>query len=149
MQTGLIHALKVILRIFSKEQYVQSGVQYSPGPVLSLVKIVRLIWNRGRYRSISPNQLHKIMRMHHSLTILDIRSRQAFEQGHIRNAVNIPLKNIIMAESLPFSKTTEIIVTCYLGVTSREVISLLSAQGYRNLINLNGGMGAWKYEREQ
>lgn len=137
------------MRVLFKEHYTQSAVQYSPGPDLSLFKMIKLIWNKGKYRSINPNQLHKIIMMHRSPTIIDIRSEQAFEQGHIRNAVNIPFKNIILSDSLPFSKKSEIIVTCYLGITSREAIALLSAQGYSNLTNLNGGMGAWNYEREQ
>lgn len=149
MQRLLLLTFKYIMRTLFKEQYQQSALQYSPGPNMGLIGLLRLMLRGDTHTTINPKQLLKKTEKHGSFIIVDIRSKKAFDEGHILNAVNIPLKNLVLADDFPFAKDVEIIVICYLGVTSREAISILAEQGYTNLTNMIGGMGAWEYGKVQ
>jgi rhodanese-related sulfurtransferase len=74
---------------------------------------------------------------------LDVREPGEFEAGHIDGAIHIPLGKLAgKAETLPSDRP--IIVYCGHGERSSTGISLLEAFGLRDLVNLDGGIGAWK-----
>lgn len=75
--------------------------------------------------------------------LIDIRSKDDYNLGHIAGAMNIPFaelgKNL---DRLPMNK--QIILQCYSGQTSSEAVSLTRALGF-NTINFNGGFNnGWK-----
>jgi len=43
-------------------------------------------------------------------------------------------------------KEDEIVVYCHHGIRSQQAISLLRQAGFKNLINLQGGIDAWSLE---
>lgn len=53
-----------------------------------------LFADQAKINFISPDDLKKIIDTNYPGFILDIRSRELFSQGHIKNAVNIPLDEI-------------------------------------------------------
>jgi glyoxylase-like metal-dependent hydrolase (beta-lactamase superfamily II)/rhodanese-related sulfurtransferase len=74
---------------------------------------------------------------------LDVREPGEFEAGHIDGAIHIPLGKLAgKAETLPSDRP--IVVYCGHGERSSTGISLLEASGLRDLVNLDGGIGAWK-----
>ena len=147
-QILLIRLFKFVMSTLFKERFKKSAMQYSSGFDISAIKLLNLIWGENTHKHIKPHQLQQKISRENDLTILDIRTKKAFDDGHIENAVNISLRKLLLSDgNLPFSKDTKIIVICYLGMSSREAILLLAEQGYKNLINLDGGMGAWGYEK--
>ncbi|MDE6849171.1 MAG: ATPase [Ruminococcus sp.] len=72
-------------------------------------------------------------------TVIDIRDESAFEYGHIKNAVNIPQKDIFSAE-LP--KDKKLIICCKSGIISREIADELCEKGF-DAYNLTGGYVEW------
>lgn len=149
MKSPLLKVFKCIMKALFKEQYQKSALEYSPGPHMSLFALLRLIWKGETHTTINSKQLKNRIDNNGAFTIVDIRSKKSFDEGHILNAVNIPLKQLVMTDDFPFSKDTELIVVCYLGVTSREAINILAAQGYRKVTHMVGGMGTWDYGKEQ
>jgi len=79
------------------------------------------------------------------LIVLDIRAIKAFVEGHIENAINIPFSELLKDEEVPLCRDAEIVIVCYFGISSMVVIDILAERGWRNLINMYGGMGAWHY----
>jgi len=71
--------------------------------------------------------------------IIDVRSPQEFEIGHLKGAVNVPLDQIQQKldaiEGL--EKSSEILVYCRSGARSAVACSILAQQGFRRV--LNGG----------
>jgi rhodanese-related sulfurtransferase len=136
------------MSVVFKERFQKSAMQYSSGFDISVRKLINLLWRNNTHNHISSRQLHHKISLENDLTLLDIRTQKAFDKGHIKTAINIPLRKLILSDQdLPFSKGTKIVVICYLGVSSREAIFCLAEQGYKKLINLDGGMGAWDYEK--
>ena len=74
--------------------------------------------------------------------ILDVREQWEYDICHIENSVHIPMGKITsMADDL---KSDEIIiVVCHHGIRSRMVAKYLVTKGFKDVINLTGGIDAW------
>lgn len=89
---------------------------------------------------ISPKDAHE--KGYH---ILDVRSTTEWNAGHIPNAQHIPMGYVLeQKDSIPDDEP--VVVQCGGGTRSQVVISLLNDLGFQNLINLSGGISAWKRE---
>lgn len=76
--------------------------------------------------------------------IIDIRAADAFETGHIPNAVNVALADILThIESINTDDYTKIAVVCYSGQTAAYATCLLRLMGYDNVFSLKWGMSSW------
>lgn len=74
---------------------------------------------------------------------LDVREPGEYEAGHIDGTLHVPLGKLAgKAQTLPSDRP--IVVYCGHGERSSTGISLLEAAGLRDLVNLDGGIGAWK-----
>ncbi|MBL8130393.1 MAG: rhodanese-like domain-containing protein [Anaerolineae bacterium] len=74
--------------------------------------------------------------------ILDVRQPDEYRQGHIPNAVLVPLDQLSGAlKKLP--KDADILCVCRSGARSGQAARLLNGAGYQT-INLRGGMIAWQ-----
>ncbi|HVS96648.1 MAG TPA: rhodanese-like domain-containing protein [Puia sp.] len=71
-------------------------------------------------------------------TIIDVRSRMEFRNGHIQGAVNIPLDTLAAEIDALKEKGKPIIACCRSGARSGAAVSLLGQSG---LEAYNGG--AW------
>lgn len=77
--------------------------------------------------------------------ILDVRSASEWEEGHIPDAQHIPM-GYVVENKMDIPDNQPVVVQCGGGTRSQVVISLLNDMGFQNLINLSGGIGAWKRE---
>lgn len=94
-------------------------------------------------KSISPMEATRLQNDGETL-ILDIREDSDFKGGHLINAMHMPLGQIEkrINEISPF-KSKPVIAVCETGMRSQRVCRTLQKQGFENLYNLSGGMGAW------
>ena len=70
--------------------------------------------------------------------LLDVREPSEYVEGHIPNAVNIPL-NQIRSRLDEIPKDKEIIVNCRVGLRSYIGVRMLVQNGFDNVRNLSGG----------
>ena len=70
-------------------------------------------------------------------TIVDVRTREEFAQGHIEGAVNIPLQQLPNS-ALP--KAEKLFVYCLSGSRSAQAVSWLKSRGVE-AINIGGIAG--------
>lgn len=80
--------------------------------------------------------------------VLDVRTVEEYDDGHIPGAVNIPhyLLDERLDEVLAF-KDQEIVVLCEVGVRSREAQQYLQSQGFAHVRHLTGDMVWWRMKR--
>lgn len=80
--------------------------------------------------------------------IIDVRSPQEFEEGHIEGAISIPeyeLKNRVRNEIVSLEEP--IIVYCSTGHRSKRAQELLEQMGYKEVYNLeNGWQNYWDFK---
>lgn len=82
---------------------------------------------------------------HDDAVVLDVRSMSEFKDGHIVNAVNIPLNGLgNNLKQLDKHREKPIIAVCRTGSRSGAACRLLRKQGFENAKNLRGGMMAWE-----
>lgn len=73
-------------------------------------------------------------------TIVDVRTKAEYQQGHIRGSVNIPLNNLSNHYS-KLNKTKPIITCCASGVRSAQAKNILKANGFAEVHNGGGWSG--------
>lgn len=79
------------------------------------------------------------------LTVLDVREPEEWDAGHIANAANMSYKVLEQRlAQLRLDPDEPIAVVCAGGVRSSTACSILLRNGFRNLVNVSGGMGAWR-----
>ena len=75
--------------------------------------------------------------------VVDVREPREYRQGHIPEALLIPLPNILGGpDGLPHNRA--IILVCRSGRRSVRAAAHLVAQGFMNISILKGGMHAWE-----
>jgi len=76
--------------------------------------------------------------------IIDIRSATDFAAGHIANAHNVALADILThVEDINMASYTKVAVVCYTGQTAGFAVSLLRLLGYDKVFSLKWGMCSW------
>lgn len=78
------------------------------------------------------------------ISIIDVRERDEFAQGHIPKAINYPLSEI-GKNFIEIDKKTEHYIICHSGNRSAMASEFLSQKGYE-VVNVMGGMSAWRGE---
>ena len=77
--------------------------------------------------------------------VLDVRAADEFSQGHILSARNIPLDELERRlKEIERYKEKPVIISCAVGNRSGSAASLLRKQGFTNVVNLSGGIAAWR-----
>jgi hydroxyacylglutathione hydrolase len=76
--------------------------------------------------------------------VLDVRTADEWKSGHIPGAVHRFAGDITTGAEVGLPPSQPIALTCASGYRSRVAASLLGSRGFRNLIQLEGGMDAWK-----
>ncbi|MCC6370463.1 MAG: MBL fold metallo-hydrolase [Bacteroidia bacterium] len=78
-----------------------------------------------------------------NLRVLDVRKASEYNSEHLKNAENTPL-DFINDSMSRINSGKDYYVHCAGGYRSVTFISILQARGYRNLINIKGGITALK-----
>lgn len=77
--------------------------------------------------------------------IIDVRDEAQFASGHIREAKNIPAKELAKRiGELDKFKTRNILVVCQSGTQSGKAAATLVKAGFNDVFGLTGGMAAWQ-----
>jgi rhodanese-related sulfurtransferase len=74
--------------------------------------------------------------------LLDVRTPQEYQEGHIPGSQNMPLQQLDKVEEVTENKDTVLYVYCRSGARSRQAVSLLKHMGYTNVHNI-GGIAAY------
>ena len=76
--------------------------------------------------------------------IVDVRTPEEFQQGHVPNAINVPLSDIIDNPAvLASAKEKPILLYCRSGYRAGKAAAALQKDGYLNLSHLEGDMQDW------
>lgn len=78
--------------------------------------------------------------------LVDVRTPQEFQRGHVPGAINVPLDDLPQAASkIPQGKP--VVVICASGNRSRAGSSHIVDAGYKDVYNIKGGTMAWMMQR--
>ena len=81
--------------------------------------------------------------------ILDVRTPEEFESGHVKGAINLPLDQIENGDfGMLEDKAQIILVYCRSGNRSNQASQILADEGYTKIYDF-GGITDWPYEVEK
>ena len=75
-----------------------------------------------------------------SYNIIDIRDNYTYNQGHVFNAVNIPMNLLLALPDKYLNKNDIYYVYCTSGYRSKKTCEILENKGY-NVVNVIDGYG--------
>ena len=91
---------------------------------------------------ISMNELKE--KQEHGAIIVDVRSSQEYNEGHVLNAINIPDYKINKSiKKILTNKNQEIVLYCSSGGRGRKAYQKMKNLGYNNVFNLYKGLDNW------
>lgn len=79
--------------------------------------------------------------------IVDVREPAEFGTGHLPGAKNIPLAQLAdKLGELDKMKSKNIVVVCESGARSASAARILTKAGFEDVVNLDGGLVAWRHQ---
>jgi rhodanese-related sulfurtransferase len=79
--------------------------------------------------------------------LLDVRTQAEFDSGHVIDARHLPQEQLAQGgETLKRYKDKVVITCCESGARSGAAARVLRAQGFTQVVNLRGGLQAWRAE---
>jgi rhodanese-related sulfurtransferase len=100
---------------------------------------------KAAIREVSVAEVRKMIDAREKIIILDVRDRHEFAGGHIPGAVNISRGSLeFKAGAFIPDKNARIVVCCGLDLRSPAATRTLNELGYRNAVNMTGGLKSWR-----
>ena len=101
--------------------------------------------DKAAYHKISAEEAYEMMASQ-EVVVVDVRTREEYDGGHIENAVLVPNESIggEMPEALPDKEAT-LLIYCRSGRRSKDAAQKLLELGYQNVYDF-GGVIDWPYE---
>jgi phage shock protein E len=89
---------------------------------------------------IDGSKLDRMLKLHVSFVLIDLRSADDFNQSHIANAMNVPLAHFVktLPERVP-QKEAPIVIYNEDGNGMAPLLEKCEKMGYLNIVNLEGG----------
>lgn len=110
------------------------------GSALFLPTLSTLIGGKG----LSPTEA-TIWINRRKAAVLDLRSEEAFKEGHLPGAKNAPFEKMAAAmEKLKLNQKNPVVLVCESGASSRKALADLKKMGFEEVGSLDGGVQAWK-----
>lgn len=101
---------------------------------------------KSAYHKISPQEGKQMLEKEKDITLIDVRTPEEFNAGHIKNAILIPDYELdTKIASVVKDKSKKIITYCRSGMRSRTSARKLVEMGYEN-VNDMGGIMSWPFE---
>lgn len=108
--------------------------------LLMLVEMLRA--QRGASR-LSPQLATQLMN-HKNAVVIDLRSTEAYREGHIVDSISIPFADLeTKNKKLEKYKSQPLILVCANGLDSQRAANQLMKQGLTPMI-LAGGIRSWR-----
>ena len=101
--------------------------------------------SKSAYHKISTEEAYEMIASQ-EVVVVDVRTQEEYDGGHIENAVLLPNESIgsEMPEALPDKEAT-LLVYCRSGRRSKDAAEKLLALGYQSVYDF-GGVIDWPYE---
>ena len=114
---------------------------YSLGNAAGQITVIK--YQQEHYREVTSQQAASLIASSQPL-ILDVRTPKEYKAGHLKDAILIPVQNLIgrLSEITDY-KNQEVLVYCATGNRSTVASKILNDAGFNNISNLRYGIYQW------
>ena len=107
--------------------------------------------HKREFEEIEPKEVFTILEKHRDdpdFVVLDVRTPEEYEKGHIENAHLLNAKSRDFEDEIgKMDKNRKYFVYCRTGRKSRKAVELMQKSGYKEAHSIIGGMDKWKRRR--
>ena len=97
------------------------------------------------FAALSASQAVRLMNQ--GALVIDLRSKQLFDAGHIVDARNVPMPELeSQADALKKWRERNVITYCDTGADGASAARSLTKLGFTKVFNLQGGLNGWVKE---
>jgi rhodanese-related sulfurtransferase len=115
------------------------------GALAIVAAIIEVRHRLGAALAVGPSDAVRLINS--GALVVDVRPADAFAAGHIIDARHIPQAELgSQAEGLKKYREKPVIVCCETGMSSGASAGVLKSLGFSKVVNLRGGLAAWKQE---
>ena len=97
----------------------------------------------GFLPQLSIHGLNRVLKKYSNHHVIDVRTDQEWNEGHIKGAIHLPLPKFIN-KGISLEKEDHISMICGSGYRSNIAASILKSKGFEHVYSVIGGMNAWK-----
>ena len=100
--------------------------------------------------ALSPEAFHDLLKTEKTIKLIDVRTKEEYDEGHIAGAVLLPVQELTSEaiEKKWIKKEDEILLYCRSGGRSGKALEIFQSLGYRNVKHLGGGILAWEEKKK-
>ena len=110
-----------------------------------LLLITFISCNQDKNNLVSANKFSEIISNDKSVIIIDVRTPDEFNKGHLKNSLNVNWFDENFDENLNiFSKDLPVMVYCLSGGRSSKANERIKSLGFKNVYELDGGILEWR-----
>ncbi len=96
-------------------------------------------------QTISVNDFEKKLVEQPATQLIDVRTADEYNSGHLKNAVNIDVRSEGFEQGLAkLDKTKPVLVYCLSGGRSSSAADKMQALGFKTVFDMDGGITDWK-----
>ncbi|KAB3531828.1 rhodanese-like domain-containing protein [Alkaliphilus serpentinus] len=96
------------------------------------------------FQQLLPEEAHQVINNNPDVIIIDIRERNDYEKGHIRDATAIPYKEL-KASLDQWNTDSTYLIYCNNGKDSMKASKLMAESGFPRVFTIVGGYKNWPY----
>lgn len=97
---------------------------------------------------LNPESFEKKLNTASTKIVLDVRTQEEFNKGHLENAILVDYyKNDFKEKISKLDKDKPVFVYCAAGGRSGSASKLLTELGFKEVYDLKGGFNAWSTEK--
>lgn len=98
--------------------------------------------------SMTMAQAKKNLESDNTILLIDVRTPEEYQRGHIPNSINLPLDQVKNIDHRIPNRSTRLFVYCQSGMRSRSACEIFAKMGYINVTNI-GGITSWSGKTER
>ncbi|MBU3127811.1 rhodanese-like domain-containing protein [Clostridium tagluense] len=97
-------------------------------------------------KNVTAEEAYKLISENSEFVILDVRTKEEYDDGHIPGAKLFPVQILPRSLSeLDEYKNKPVLVYCASGGRSPRAVDTLANNSFKNIYHLTRGLSSWRY----
>ena len=124
-------------------------MKQTPIFLVLLFTIVSFSSQAQTVKKLDPQSFDKKIKELKNPILIDVRTQDEYEQGHLANAKVIDINSSDFETRVSkLDKSQPVFVYCKAGSRSNKAANILSGLGFKEIYDLSGGITAWRAENK-
>ena len=99
------------------------------------------------YKNLEPYDFHMAWLKADKGMLIDVREPMEYRKNRIKDAINLPSSGNLEKAADTINRELVLFVYCTTGYRSKRSAQMLINKGFLRVVNLDGGITAWKKEK--